>query len=87
MLIAHILISSCLPDSLETLDLFDNQLDEVDNQLTGLPLLARLDIGGNNLSSAVINSLGSRFSYFWPIYCTHSCRGLYCFLKLSFYNG
>ena len=64
MLIAHILISSCLPDSLETLDLFDNQLDEVDNQLTSLPLLVRLDIGGNNLSSAAINSLGSRFSYF-----------------------
>ena len=54
------LISSCLPDSLETLDLFDNQLDQVDNHLAGLSLLVRVDIGGNYLSSEVVKSLGPR---------------------------
>ena len=52
-----------MPASLETLDLFDNQLDQAVNHLTGLAsLLVRLDIGANNLSSEVVKSLGPRLS-------------------------
>ena len=51
-----------MPESLETLDLFDNQLDQVDNHLTGLSLLVRVDIGENNLSSEMVKSLGPRLS-------------------------
>ena len=57
------LLSSCLPENLETLDLFDNQLDQVGDHLRG-PSLVRADIGANNISTEEIKSLGARYSLF-----------------------
>ena len=59
----NFLLSSCLPENLETLDLFDNQLDQVGNHLRG-PSLVRADIGANNISTEEIKSLGARYSLF-----------------------
>ena len=59
----NFLLSSCLPENLETLDLFDNQLDQVGDHLRG-PSLVRADIGANNISTEEIKSLGARYSLF-----------------------
>ena len=59
----NFLLYSCLPENLETLDLFDNQLDQVGNHLRG-PSLVRADIGANNISREEIKSLGARYSLF-----------------------
>ena len=59
----NFLLSSCLPENLETLDLFDNQLDQVCDHLRG-PSLVRADIGANNISTEEIKSLGARYSLF-----------------------
>ena len=59
----NFLLSSCLPENLDTLDLFDNQLDQVGDHLRG-PSLVRADIGANNISTEEIKSLGARYSLF-----------------------
>ena len=77
------LTSSCFPTSLKTLDLFDNQLDELGSHLTVLPMLVRVDIGANNMSSEEVKSLGPRLSYFKCCLFMHIiCAGIQSYRKI-----
>ena len=74
---------SSLPASLETLDLFDNQLDQVGSYLAGLSLLLRVDIGANNTSSEEVKPLGSRLSCFKCCLLMHViCAGIQSYRKI-----